>query len=148
MRVVQFSRRCSSIPATHSSVSIFYYTTIQPSKKKMLGAVTASTTTLRFSPSTKTILVQQRIPNSTLPLSHAHSFSLLSSPPLHFSLYKSCKIQPHFFAEAASSSSGEIMLSLSFIFNFFCLKVFAFSSTSHFPISCRFYGKLIMQTGE
>ncbi|TKY49275.1 Fatty-acid-binding protein 3 [Spatholobus suberectus] len=73
----------------------------------MLGAVAASTT-LCFSPCTNStrIVVLKRISNSTLTLSHGHSFSLLSTTPMHFSLHKSSKRQPHFLAQAASSSAA------------------------------------------
>ncbi|KAL2331254.1 hypothetical protein Fmac_018835 [Flemingia macrophylla] len=67
----------------------------------MLGAVAASTT-LCFSPSTTVVL--KRISNSTLPLSHGHSFSLSSPTPLHFSSHKSSRRHSHFLAHAASSS--------------------------------------------
>ncbi|XP_061369989.1 fatty-acid-binding protein 3, chloroplastic [Gastrolobium bilobum] len=74
----------------------------------MLGAVAASTTLLSFSPSTyqSRIVVHRRISNSTLPLNHVYCFSLLSASPMHFSFSKSSRGQPHFFAEAASSSSS------------------------------------------
>jgi len=72
----------------------------------MLGAVAASTA-LCFSPSTHPtrIHVHKGVSNSTLPLSsHGHSFSLLSSTPMHFSLHKSSRRQPLFLAQAALSS--------------------------------------------
>ncbi|KAH1148673.1 hypothetical protein GYH30_043349 [Glycine max] len=73
----------------------------------MLGAVAASTS-LYFSPSTNStrIVVLKRISNSTLPFSNDHSFSLLSATPMHFSSHKSSRRQPHFLAQAASSSAA------------------------------------------
>ncbi|KAG2372371.1 Fatty-acid-binding protein [Vigna angularis] len=71
----------------------------------MLGAVAASTA-LCFSPSTHPTrtFVHRGVSNSTLPLSnHGHSFSLLSSTPMHFSSHSSRR-QPLFLAQAASSS--------------------------------------------
>lgn len=78
----------------------------------MLGAVAASTA-LCFSPSTPPtrIFVHRGVSNSTLPLSnHGHSFSLLSSTPMHFSSLSSRR-QPLFLTQAASSS-GQILWSL------------------------------------
>ncbi|RDX82341.1 Fatty-acid-binding protein 3, chloroplastic [Mucuna pruriens] len=73
----------------------------------MLGAVAASPT-LCFSPSTNStrIVVLKRISNSTLPLSHGHSFSLLSATPMHFSLHKIGRRQPHFLSQAAPTSAA------------------------------------------
>ncbi|KAK7401725.1 hypothetical protein VNO78_13428 [Psophocarpus tetragonolobus] len=70
----------------------------------MLGAV-ATSTSLCFSPSTR-IVVLKRISNSTLPLSHGHSFSLLSATPMHFSSHNTSRRQPHFLTHAASSSAA------------------------------------------
>ncbi|XP_047177752.1 fatty-acid-binding protein 3, chloroplastic isoform X2 [Vigna umbellata] len=73
----------------------------------MLGAVAASTA-LCFSPSTHPTrtFVHRGVSNSTLPLSnHGHSFSLLSSTPMHFSSHSSRR-QPLFLAQAASSSAA------------------------------------------
>ncbi|XP_014502458.1 fatty-acid-binding protein 3, chloroplastic isoform X2 [Vigna radiata var. radiata] len=73
----------------------------------MLGAVAASTA-LCFSPSTPPtrIFVHRGVSNSTLPLSnHGHSFSLLSSTPMHFSSLSSRR-QPLFLTQAASSSAA------------------------------------------
>ncbi|XP_027340874.1 fatty-acid-binding protein 3, chloroplastic isoform X2 [Abrus precatorius] len=71
----------------------------------MLGAVAASTT-LSFSPSNHSnrIVVLKGISNSTLPVSHAHCFSLSSAAPLHLSFCKSIRRLPLFLAQAASSS--------------------------------------------
>ena len=97
----------------------------------MLGAVATSTTlwlSPSIHPSTFTFLprfnVHKRISNSTLPMNHGHSFTLLSAPPLHFSFYSSSRRQTHLFAEAASSSSsGQILWSLIYpqLFYFFSL---------------------------
>ncbi|WVZ00083.1 hypothetical protein V8G54_026152 [Vigna mungo] len=73
----------------------------------MLGAVAASTA-LCFSPSAHPtrIFVHRGVSNSTLPLSnHGHSFSLLSSTPMHFSSHSSRR-QPIFLTQAASSSAS------------------------------------------
>ncbi|XP_027340873.1 fatty-acid-binding protein 3, chloroplastic isoform X1 [Abrus precatorius] len=72
----------------------------------MLGAVAASTT-LSFSPSNHSnrIVVLKGISNSTLPVSHAHCFSLSSAAPLHLSFCKSIRRLPLFLAQAASSSA-------------------------------------------
>ncbi|KAK7324471.1 hypothetical protein VNO77_28038 [Canavalia gladiata] len=74
----------------------------------MLGAATVSTT-LWLSPSnthSNRIVILKRILNSALPFSHGHCFSLLSATPMHFSFCNSIRRQPHFLAQAASSSSS------------------------------------------
>lgn len=105
----------------------------------MVGAAVGASTPLCFSAFT-------RIPNSTQPFSHGHSFSLSSPSPLHFPLRTTRRRQPHLLAQPASSSfSGEILLSLFqcflFVFSVSCLSLFLQLYSFQFP------GKLTMQIG-
>jgi hypothetical protein len=105
----------------------------------MLGAVSASTS-LCFSPSIRI----KTISKSTQSLNNVHSFSLITPPSLHFSLYHTSKAQPHFFPQASSSSSsisGEIMHSLSFIFRFHFF-LFCFFINSNFYVLVYFVLKI------